>query len=185
MFSIRGPVWFISLSVAIILKSYLGGLTPLSLFVSGSLIVATMEVFRVHTGAYIQSPTWRTNTGAEFLCTSGPYAYVRNPLYVANMARGIGVCIAINEWYAYALFLLSNLIVFSIIIPHEERFLEEKFGETFLEYKKSTRRFIPRLRRYGYRQGIMGDYGAGIRIEIPTILIHAAMLTIIYLLFAT
>jgi len=44
----------------------------------------------------------------------------------------------VNEWYAYTLFMLSYGFVYSIVIPYEQGFLQEKFGDAYLEYKAHT-----------------------------------------------
>ena len=185
IFYIRGVIWYLILVGAIILKYIEGGTTPLHLFVLGSIIVISTEIFRIYCAGYLRGKQPVTRAQAEFLCQSGPFAYLRNPLYAANMIRGIGVCIAINEWYAYALFLVINVWVFSVIIPHEEQFLEEKFGDIYRDYKAATRRFIPRLTAYRGNTRVIPCYRASILSELHTIALLAVLLAFIYTAFFT
>lgn len=183
IFYIRGVIWYLILVGAIILKYVGGGTTPMLLFVVGSIIVISTEIFRIYSAGYLRGKQPVTRVQAEFLCQSGPFAYLRNPLYAANMIRGIGVCIAINEWYAYALFLVINAVVFSVIVPHEEQFLEEKFGDIYHDYKAATRRFIPRLTAYRGSTRVIPSYRASILSELHTIALLAVLLVFIYTAF--
>ena len=183
IFYVRGVIWYVILVGAIIIKYIEGGTTPLFLFIVGSVIVLFTEIFRIYSAGYLRGRQPVTKVQAEFLCQSGPFAYVRNPLYAANIIRGTGVCIAINEWYAYALFLVINLWVFSVIIPHEEQFLEEKFGATYNDYKAATRRFIPRLTAYRGGTRVIPSYRDSILSELHTIVLLAALLIFIHAAF--
>jgi protein-S-isoprenylcysteine O-methyltransferase Ste14 len=183
IFYVRGVIWAFTLGGAILLKHFLGGSTSLSLIITGSVIVALMEIFRIYTAGYLRGKQPVTKVQAQYLCRSGPFAYLRNPLYVANMIRGIGVCIAINEWYAYALFIVINVWVFSIIIPHEEKFLADTFGEEYHHYKAATRRFVPRLRPYQTDAAVIPSYWASILTELHTILILGFLLAMTFLWF--
>ena len=89
---------------------------------------------------------------APKLVTAGPYAYVRNPLYVGNFITAAGFAIAFtgkNKLLArlglLASALGSMIGVYSIIVPHEERFLHEKFGEEFDRYCERVPPVVPQL----------------------------------------
>ncbi|UCD38577.1 MAG: isoprenylcysteine carboxylmethyltransferase family protein [Fidelibacterota bacterium] len=183
IFYVRGVIWAFTLGGAILLKHFLGGSTSMSLFITGSVIVALMEIFRIYTAGYLRGKQPVAKIQAQYLCSSGPFAYLRNPLYVANMIRGIGVCIAINEWYAYALFIVINAWVFSIIIPYEEKFLEETFGEDYRQYQAATRRFIPRQRPYQTDTTVIPSYRASLLTELHTILFLGFLLAMTYIWF--
>jgi len=63
------------------------------------------------------------------LTTSGPYAYVRNPLYLGSIVIGIGFAIAARDlWVAVAIILLFALIYLPVI-RSEEAFLRSQFPE--------------------------------------------------------
>lgn len=89
---------------------------------------------------------------APKLVTAGPYAYVRNPLYVGNFVTAAGFAIALtgkNSWLA-RLGLLAGALgsmagVYATIVPHEERFLHEKFGEEFERYCERVPPVVPQL----------------------------------------
>ena len=82
--------------------------------------------------------------GAERLATWGPYALMRNPLYFGNGLIGLGWGIMAGPWAALV-FILSFAVLYGIIIiPYEESFLLEKFGEEYERYRKTTGAFFPR-----------------------------------------
>ena len=74
--------------------------------------------------------------------TSGPFRFSRNPIYVAFglMHIGIGAWIA-SAWVVAAVFPALAVIRYGVIAA-EERYLERKFGDTYLGYKNSVRRWL-------------------------------------------
>lgn len=156
----------------------------LSLLV-GLVIVVIVQTFRMYSASYLWGRQAVGKIEAEFLCTAGPYAYIRNPLYLGNFFIGIGLCIAINEWYAYAFFITSYAFVYSIVIPYEEKFLQEKFGATYAEYKTQTGRLLPRFKGYKSEEKVTPNYKAGILGEIHVPIILAIIFVSIYLLYVT
>lgn len=88
----------------------------------------------------------------EQLTTSGPYAFLKNPLYFGTFWIMIGFC-----------FMAKNLIVMVIALavflfyyaPYKKKRegarLMERFGEKWREYDKSVPDYFPRLMPYAYR----------------------------------
>ena len=84
--------------------------------------------------------------GAECLATWGPYALMRNPLYFGNGLIGLGWGLMAGPWAALVFVAGFVILYVLIIIPHEESFLLERFGETYLAYRRDTGIFWPRSR---------------------------------------
>ena len=87
------------------------------------------------------------------LATSGPYAYVRNPLYLGSIVIGIGFAIAARDvWVAIAIILLF-VVIYVPVIRSEEAFLRGQFAD----YDEYARR-VPSLLPYTllFRQIISG-----------------------------
>ena len=76
------------------------------------------------------------------LIQSGPYAFVRHPMYFGAWVLFLGLTLLYPVWAVFILF-LSALIAFSGRARREESALEERFGNAWLEYKKRTRFLIP------------------------------------------
>ena len=77
------------------------------------------------------------------LIDSGPYAYIRHPIYSGILLALIGSALAVGKWRAVAAFLLI-LIVFVSKARREESMLTGQLGETYREYKNRTGMLIPR-----------------------------------------
>jgi protein-S-isoprenylcysteine O-methyltransferase Ste14 len=57
----------------------------------GVLLLFVGEAIRIWAVSYAGGITRTRNVGAPKICSSGPYAFVRNPLYVGNMMMYLGV----------------------------------------------------------------------------------------------
>jgi len=79
------------------------------------------------------------------LATFGPFAYVRNPLYLGSLLIIIGYSAMTNRIEVWAPIILVFGIMHWGAIIWEERYLSGKFGETFEDYRGSVPRLIPRL----------------------------------------
>jgi len=79
------------------------------------------------------------------LCTSGPFKYVRHPLYAAFLSVfNIGLALYLNS-YVYVAWAVLLHPVWHYIVGFEERLMTDVFGEAYVEYQKKTGRFIPKL----------------------------------------
>ena len=82
------------------------------------------------------------------LAMSGPYAFVRNPLYVGNFFLGLGVTVIVWNWIILVVFLVGFLGIYAGTIRGEEKHLLEKFGKTFEDYCKNVPSLFPRFSPY-------------------------------------
>ena len=76
------------------------------------------------------------------IVTGGMFRYTRNPMYLGMVLVLIGVallCGSISPWLVIPVFIL---IIHTVFILNEEKVLEEKFGEEYLRYKHSVRRWL-------------------------------------------
>jgi protein-S-isoprenylcysteine O-methyltransferase Ste14 len=81
------------------------------------------------------------------LITTGPYRWVRHPLYsVGTLLFGSFALITAN-WFL-ALVTALSFVMLLVRLPNEERHLIERFGDEYKEYMKRTGRFVPRLRAH-------------------------------------
>ena len=75
------------------------------------------------------------------LVTTGPYRRVRHPIYSGIMLAMIGTTIAVSLYWLVAVVVLGAYFVYSALV--EERFIAERFPDSFPEYKQSTKMLIP------------------------------------------
>lgn len=78
------------------------------------------------------------------LVTSGPYRWVRHPLYTIGSMLFVSFGLVADNWFIAALGLLA-FIVMAIRTPTEEANLIKKFGDEYREYMKNTGAFLPKL----------------------------------------
>ncbi len=90
----------------------------------------------------------RTLGAASDLVTTGPYAHVRNPLYLGNLLLSLGVCVIANVYWMVLVLLVGYFAQYLPIIASEEAYLREFCGTTYRTYYVAVPRFIPRLRGY-------------------------------------
>ena len=78
------------------------------------------------------------------LVTSGPYHWVRHPLYTIGSSMFIALGMMSDSWFIAGLGILT-FILMAIRTPKEEANLIEKFGDEYRDYMKRTGRFFPKL----------------------------------------
>ncbi len=79
------------------------------------------------------------------LAESGPYAYVRNPLYLGTLLVAAGLVIASRTWLLAALFALVFVLIYLPVIELEEQHLSSLFPN-FADYSKRVPSLWPALR---------------------------------------
>jgi len=79
------------------------------------------------------------------LIRQGPYAVVRNPIYLAMLGMLLATGLAASRWQAVAAATFVFLIGTEIRIRSEEKLLKEKFGPEFDEYAREVPTLIPRI----------------------------------------
>jgi protein-S-isoprenylcysteine O-methyltransferase Ste14 len=80
---------------------------------------------------------------AQQLNTQGPYAYVRNPLYLGNFLICLGLLLVADNLWSYLIGLSFFWIQYFFIIRAEESFLLRKYGQEFRSYMGRVPRWIP------------------------------------------
>ena len=76
------------------------------------------------------------------LITSGVFRVSRNPMYVGFVLILIGIATFMGSLTPYVVVPVFAILTDAVFIRAEERRLEGAFGESWLQYKKSVRRWI-------------------------------------------
>lgn len=84
----------------------------------------------------------RPNLPALAIVADGPFAYTRNPLYVALIGLFMGIGLALRSPAFLTVLAPFALVLHFGVILREERYLEAKFGDVYLDYKSRVRRWI-------------------------------------------
>lgn len=80
----------------------------------------------------------------EFVAT-GPYRYVRNPMYIGGVTAltGYALCAVSSAALVVSAGFLVAAHLFAVL--YEEPALEARFGDSYREYRRRTPRWIPRI----------------------------------------
>ena len=76
------------------------------------------------------------------LVTTGPYARIRHPIYLAMLAFLTGLTIIAANWL-FVVFFFISLVDLALRIPKEEQMLIAAFEEEYVAYMKKTGRIFP------------------------------------------
>ena len=114
----------------------------LSLIIGGIIVLAGEGIRVWASGHLIRN---------EEVVTSGPYAYLRDPLYLGRVLLLIGFC-TMSWGYSWIILLLGLGVFFFNYMPRKYRKemarLENLFGEEYKLYASYTHGLLPRLRPY-------------------------------------
>jgi hypothetical protein len=105
------------------------------LLTGGFLIVWSKRVFK----------SWRLTAeldGGHELCTGGPFGLVRHPIYLAFDLMAAGSAVWLPS-ASSAVALAAVIMVGDLRARSEEQLLRRAFKERYLEYMRTTRRFVP------------------------------------------
>lgn len=119
--------------------------------IAGFIIAAAGELIRLWGVSWAGSETRTTGTvGGTFLIVSGPFAYVRNPLYVGNilMYFGLGVMSFALFPYLQIAAMLFFILQYHYIVLEEEGYLKIAFADEYKKYCEAVPRFFPRSTPY-------------------------------------
>src|SRR5262249_12672056 len=73
---------------------------------------------------------------------SGPFRFIRNPMYLALCLVQVALGFFLNDWITLLFVVPLALILHYGVVLREERYLTAKFGERYLQYKRQVRRWI-------------------------------------------
>lgn len=79
------------------------------------------------------------------LATSGPYAYVRHPIYTGMLGMLVATGLAMSHWIALIVALVIFFIGTIIRVRSEEKLLHEAFGKQFEDYSRRVPAIVPGL----------------------------------------
>ncbi|HEX9812945.1 MAG TPA: isoprenylcysteine carboxylmethyltransferase family protein [Burkholderiales bacterium] len=84
----------------------------------------------------------------KILATTGPYAYVRHPLYVGNHLIMVGFCLASSLWWSFVAWIALSLFYYPQTIAAEDRQLAKLFPGQWEDWARETQALMPRPRPY-------------------------------------
>jgi protein-S-isoprenylcysteine O-methyltransferase Ste14 len=131
----RIPIFMLALLLVIFAKPDLPGM------IVGIILVLLGEGIRIWAAGHLQKN--------EVLTVTGPYAYVKNPLYIGSILITTGFCILAGNIYLLA---ASTFMFCFHYIPYKKRVEGERlrhlFGSQFDDYDQKVPDYIPRRTPY-------------------------------------
>jgi protein-S-isoprenylcysteine O-methyltransferase Ste14 len=182
VFAHRGTL----LAIPAMVLAVLGKPSVASILV-GSAIAFAGEFLRCWAVGYSGVTTRSNKVTAPQLTTAGPYAYVRNPLYLGNFITALGFALAFTGGndvvFRLTLIVLAlgmMIAVYAAIVPREEAYLRTAFGKAFEAYTASVPPIFPRATPWEGRQGTY-DPSVILKAETRTFATFGAMLALLAL----
>lgn len=108
-------------------------------------IITDAAVFRTLTTLGSNISTTLSVSETHALVTSGPYRYVRHPLYGLGIVLFFSLMLIASNWLIGAAGISFQLFVMMLRTPHEEKMLANHFGSDYLNYQRKTGKFFPKL----------------------------------------
>ncbi|MEN6521674.1 MAG: isoprenylcysteine carboxylmethyltransferase family protein [Armatimonadota bacterium] len=109
-----------------------------STFLAGLVLVVFGEAIRIWSAGHLIK--------SEVLTVSGPFSYVRNPLYIGSFFITCGYCTMTAGWLVWAIVMPLFFAFHGAAVIWEERFLVEQFGDDFKLYCERVPRIIPSIK---------------------------------------
>ena len=78
------------------------------------------------------------------LTTTGPYRFVRNPLCLGNLLIGVGATVTSELLWFTPVTAAWLILVYSLVVRHEEDHLLGKYGDSCREYRSAVPRWLPK-----------------------------------------
>jgi protein-S-isoprenylcysteine O-methyltransferase Ste14 len=81
-------------------------------------------------------------TPSPELIPNGPYRHTRNPMYAGMTLIQAGIGVALGNLWILLLLVPTLFVLQRSVIEKEEAYLERRFGDSYLRYRKSVRRWL-------------------------------------------
>ena len=139
------PIYLALIFLVIYARPVLAGYIP------GLLLIFLGEGIRIWAAGHLKK--------TKEVTTTGPYAYVKNPLYLGTFLILVGVCLMAMNFYLLGVGLLVFLIYY---VPfkkkREGQRLFERFGQDWVDYDRAVPDYLPRFSRYAGRGSFRWDW---------------------------
>jgi protein-S-isoprenylcysteine O-methyltransferase Ste14 len=111
-------------------------LGPLAICCAVLLFVFSLREFRA------AGTSVRGSERSTTIVRTGPYGFSRNPIYLSFILLVLGLSVWLNDLWLVVTLVPAVGFIRAVIIPREERFLEQNFHEQYSSYKAAVRRWL-------------------------------------------
>jgi protein-S-isoprenylcysteine O-methyltransferase Ste14 len=145
-------------------------------WILGVALIVPGELVRLAGVAAAGTVTRRRSRDVQRLVTYGIFRWVRNPLYVGNFLIWMGFVIISGVPWLVPLAIVVFAIEYYFIVAYEEGVLESIFGREYLEYKRTTPRWVPSSPKQ--RESGPHDWREALKSETSTFLQYLALVIV-------
>jgi protein-S-isoprenylcysteine O-methyltransferase Ste14 len=145
-------------------------------WIAGAVLIVVGEWIRLAGVSAAGTVTRRRSRDVQRLVTYGIFGWVRNPLYVGNFLIWMGFVVISAVMWFLPIAIVIFAIEYTLIVAYEEGVLESIFGREYLDYKRTTPRWIPRPPRES--EAGPHDWPEAWRSEISTFLQYGALVLV-------
>lgn len=110
---------------------------------------------------------WKKRKGKQLVKT-GPYAMVRNPLYIGNIIAATGLSLLSELMWFIPVLILYLYTLYHLVVLFEEKKLTERWGEDYRLYMKDIPRWLPKFNNLSLTKGGGFKWMDALRSEIPS-----------------
>ncbi len=139
-------IYAVPLTTGILLQTLfpMNLLPPVGVYVLGGLLFILAGILAVSAIRMMrQSGTSvAPNQPTIAIVTDGPYRFSRNPIYISLTLVYCSISLVANALWPIILLPIVLILIDRGVIAREERYLEDKFGEEYIQYKTCVRRWI-------------------------------------------
>jgi protein-S-isoprenylcysteine O-methyltransferase Ste14 len=158
------------------------------LVAAGLALIAAGELLRLWAVRHIGTISRTRSERLGPLVERGPFAVVRNPLYIGNIAIWTGFAITARLLWLAPLVIVVLGAAYQAIVRWEERLLESRLGDTYRAYASRVPRWIPTIgarqwtgsresSRFSWRDTLFSERGTLIAIVAGYVLIWVKLKT--------
>mgnify|MGYP001590268887 CR=1 FL=1 len=108
----------------------------------GVVLILLGQLFRISARGYKSEHS----QNGRSLITTGPYAAVRNPMYLGILLIGLGIVFVLFNWWVVIIFLFVFIVRYLLLIFKEEKKLLALFPQTYQDYCRRVPRIFPSIR---------------------------------------
>jgi protein-S-isoprenylcysteine O-methyltransferase Ste14 len=151
----KGSIWLLTISISIgYWLSFIIGATKTgriyhwnTFFAIGSILALTGLIIRVTSILQLKQQFTYTVTKIENhkLIETGLYRIIRHPGYLGQLIIFLGISTCLSNWISILLMIIPVFLGYLNRINVEEKFMVKNMGQKYLDYRKRTKRLIPKI----------------------------------------
>ncbi len=126
------------------------GWPPMNLGMAGLIIGIALVVIGLPIGFWTVVDQFNRANGTPLpmmptqrLLTDGPYAWSRNPMVFGTLAAYLGLAVIADSWASLLGILTFGILLLAYVKLVEERELAARFGQPYLDFKRTTSFLVP------------------------------------------